>query len=296
MIPFGALRLHSSDYIPSLPIASKTPYNCGAYRNNEMSLLQAKLSQLEARLQSLIEGSAARLAPVRGEQDDLPSRLVAAMKAGIQPGENGDLWAPNLFTLTVHPVYAQQLRENQALLDQLANTIQQTGLEAGLRFYSEPYLKIIEDPDLLQRKCHILAGISSQPVDDTSTLIFDSGLEASFIPENAFLIVGGMQVYSLTQAAINIGRRPDNHLVIDDLRVSRVHAQLRVIKGHFVLFDLESTGGTFVNGERVKRCTLYPGDVITLSGVNLVFGQDASARSGETQSSTGPFEPSPGRD
>jgi hypothetical protein len=257
-----------------------------------MSLLQAKLTQLEARLQSLIEGSAARLVPLRGEQDDLPSRLVAAMKAGIRPGENGDLWAPNLFTLTVHPAYAQQLRENQALLEDLAKTIQQTGLEAGLRFYSEPYLKIAVDPALPQSQIQILAGVSSEPVDDTSTLTFLPGQDSALIPENAFLIVGGMQVFPLKYAVVNIGRRPDNHLMIDDLRVSRVHAQLRAIKGRFVLFDLDSTGGTFVNGDRVKRQTLYPGDVISLSGVNLVYGQDTSGRSGETQSSTGPFEPS----
>jgi hypothetical protein len=257
-----------------------------------MSLLQAKLTQLEARLQSLIEGSAARLAPLRGEGDDLPGRLVAAMKAGIQPGENGDLWAPNLFILTVHPSFAQQLRENQVLLAELAKTIQQTGLEAGLQFYSEPFLKIAVDPSLTSRQIQIRARVSGQPVDDTSTLTFDPGQGASVFPENAFLIVGGMQVFPLTQAVVNIGRRPENHLVVDDQRVSRVHAQLRAIKGRFVLFDLESTGGTFVNGERVQSCTLYPGDVISLSGVNLVFGQESSPRSGETQSSTSPFEPS----
>lgn len=255
-----------------------------------MSLLQAKLTQLEARLQSLIEGSAARLAPLRGGQDELPGRLVAAMKDGIQTGEDGDLWAPNLFTLTVHPDYAQQLRENQHVLEDLARTIQQTGLEAGLNFHSEPYLKIAVDPALPPWQIYIQARVSDHQVDDTSTLVFESGAEGGYVPENAFLIVEGKQIFPLSKAVVNIGRRPDNHLVIEDLRVSRVHAQLRVIKGRFVLFDLDSTGGTFVNGERVKRCTLYPGDVISLSGVNLVFGQDASARSGETQSSTGSFE------
>jgi pSer/pThr/pTyr-binding forkhead associated (FHA) protein len=260
-----------------------------------MSLLQAKLTQLESRLQSLIEGSAALLAPLRSEPDDLPGRLVAAMKAGIEAGENGELWAPNLFTLTVYPAYAQPLIENRILLESLAKTIEQTGLEAGLRFYSEPYLKVAIDPAIAPGQISIRATVSSQ-VDDTSTLTFDPGQEAAFIPENAFLIVGGMQVFPLSQAVINIGRRPDNHLVIDDLRVSRVHAQLRVSKGRFVLFDLDSTGGTFVNEERIKRCTLYPGDVISLSGVNLVFGQDAANRSGTTQSSTGAFEPPPDRD
>jgi pSer/pThr/pTyr-binding forkhead associated (FHA) protein len=81
-------------------------------------------------------------------------------------------------------------------------------------------------------------------------------------------------VFPLKKSIINIGRRLDNHLVIDDPRVSRNHSQLRAIKGRFVIFDLNSTGGTFVNGQRTSQSVLYPGDVISLAGVPLVFGQD----------------------
>jgi pSer/pThr/pTyr-binding forkhead associated (FHA) protein len=94
------------------------------------------------------------------------------------------------------------------------------------------------------------------------------------IPENAFLIVEGVRVFPLKQAVINIGRRLDNMVVVDDPRVSRNHAQLRAIKGRFVVFDLNSTGGTFVNGQRANQSVLYPGDVISLAGVTLIFGQD----------------------
>ena len=62
--------------------------------------------------------------------------------------------------------------------------------------------------------------------------------------------------------------------MIDDPRISRSHAQLRAIKGRFVIFDLNSTGGTFVNAQRTSQSVLYPGDVISLAGVPLVFGQD----------------------
>jgi pSer/pThr/pTyr-binding forkhead associated (FHA) protein len=81
---------------------------------------------------------------------------------------------------------------------------------------------------------------------------------------------------------INIGRRVDNDLVIDDERISRVHAQLRAIKGRYVLFDLDSRGGTFVNDQRIHQSVLYPGDVISLAGVPLVFGQEET-RLGQTQ-------------
>ena len=94
------------------------------------------------------------------------------------------------------------------------------------------------------------------------------------IPENAILIIEGVRVHPLKESVINIGRKFENQIIIDDPRISRTHAQLRAIKGHFVLFDLKSTGGTFVNGQRTSETVLYPGDVISLAGVTLIFAQD----------------------
>ena len=94
------------------------------------------------------------------------------------------------------------------------------------------------------------------------------------IPEKAFLIIEGVRVQPLKESVVNIGRRLDNHVIIDDPRISRLHVQLRAIRGHYVLFDLHSTGGTFVNGQRTTQTVLYPDDVISLAGVILVFGQD----------------------
>jgi pSer/pThr/pTyr-binding forkhead associated (FHA) protein len=93
------------------------------------------------------------------------------------------------------------------------------------------------------------------------------------IPEDAFVIVDGIKVIPLTQPLIRIGRRLENNLVLDDPRVSRTHAELRAINGRYVLFDLNSTGGTYVNGLKITQSVVYPGDVISLAGVNLVYGQ-----------------------
>lgn len=98
--------------------------------------------------------------------------------------------------------------------------------------------------------------------------------EDTTMPENAFLIIEGVKVFPLKVSVVNIGRRLDNQLVIDDPRVSRNHVQLRSLKGRFVLFDLNSTGGTFVNGQRTNQSVLYPGDVVSLAGVAIIFGQD----------------------
>jgi pSer/pThr/pTyr-binding forkhead associated (FHA) protein len=67
---------------------------------------------------------------------------------------------------------------------------------------------------------------------------------------------------------------PNAFFDIDDPRVSRNHAQLRAIEGNYVLFDVSSTGGTFVNGSRVSETIIYPNDTISLGGVTLIFHQD----------------------
>ena len=97
--------------------------------------------------------------------------------------------------------------------------------------------------------------------------------EATSFPEEAYIVIDGVRVIPLTQAVVSIGRRVENTVVIDDPRISRNHAQLRAIKGRFVLYGLDSTGGSFVNGVRVAQSLLYPGDVISLAGVNVVYGQ-----------------------
>ena len=98
--------------------------------------------------------------------------------------------------------------------------------------------------------------------------------EIDRIPLNAFFVIDGVKIYPLIRAVINIGRRLENDLVIDDPRVSRNHAQLRAVEGNYVLFDLNSTGGTFVNGSRVTETIIYPNDSISLGGVILTYYQD----------------------
>lgn len=97
--------------------------------------------------------------------------------------------------------------------------------------------------------------------------------QSTAIPEEAFLIIEGVKVFPLTEVIVNIGRRLENTLVIDDPRVSRKHAQLRAINGRYVLIDLDSTGGILVNGRQTSQSVIYPGDVISLAGVEMIYGQ-----------------------
>ena len=109
--------------------------------------------------------------------------------------------------------------------------------------------------------------------DNVDDLQAKPGDDVATIPEDAFVIIDGIRVIPLNQTIVNIGRRIENTLVVDDPRVSRTHAQLRAINGRYIIFDLNSTGGTLVNGKRVNQSVLYPGDVISLAGAELIYGQ-----------------------
>ena len=64
---------------------------------------------------------------------------------------------------------------------------------------------------------------------------------------------------------MKIGRRPDNDIVVQDLGVSKQHAELRLTPtGRFQLIDLGSHNGTFVNGTRVNQAELKDDDIIAI--------------------------------
>jgi hypothetical protein len=72
------------------------------------------------------------------------------------------------------------------------------------------------------------------------------------------------------QTQVLVGRHQACDVVLEDLSVSRRHAQLRFRDGSWILRDLGSTNGTTVNGRRVVRCRLLPGDRVTLGDESLV--------------------------
>ena len=102
------------------------------------------------------------------------------------------------------------------------------------------------------------------------------------VSQSALLIVGSTNVFNFSKPIIKIGRMKSNDLIIEDISVSRNHAELRFSDGKYEIIDLNSTGGTFVNGIKVDKRVLNKGDVITLASVHLVFGQGEFPESEET--------------
>lgn len=71
------------------------------------------------------------------------------------------------------------------------------------------------------------------------------------------------KAFELDQAVVSIGRDYSNDIVINDVEVSRKHARLTIQNDGYILEDLGSTNGTFVNGQRLLGPHLLrPGEII----------------------------------
>jgi pSer/pThr/pTyr-binding forkhead associated (FHA) protein len=81
---------------------------------------------------------------------------------------------------------------------------------------------------------------------------------------------------SLT-APVTIGRLPDNTIVIDNSAVSSRHVRVVREGPQFVVEDLESTNGTFVNGEKITKRGLRHGDTILVGKHKLFFDRMGEA-------------------
>ncbi len=81
----------------------------------------------------------------------------------------------------------------------------------------------------------------------------------------------------LPTGVVTIGRDPDNTLVVDDLMVSRHHAELRPSGPGFEIVDAGSQNGTFVDGVRVSSAPVQFGTVVSIGGTSLVLGPEGLA-------------------
>lgn len=247
----------------------------------------SQLHRLEARLQRLIEEGTARLFSTHDTKAVLASQLIEAMQAEVQFAGGDMLQAPGTYTILAHPEHASGLRANASLLDELAGALRHAAAESGIAMAGELVLHVAPQDGLAEGEFRVRAAGVGESLSTTQSLDADAtatGAEVQ-IPLGAFLIVAGSEVVPLTHAIINIGRKNDNQLVIEHPQVSRRHAQLRAIGGHYHFFDLGSTGGTRINGAEARSAILLAGDVIQLAGVvPLIYGQDAAtSKAQETQ-------------
>ena len=90
------------------------------------------------------------------------------------------------------------------------------------------------------------------------------------LQQGVFLIVN-RQMIPLTKARITLGRHLENDIVFHEEFLSRYHAEIVYEEGRYVLYDKDSTSGTFVNGKKIEKCFLNSGDLISFANINIMF-------------------------
>ena len=110
----------------------------------------------------------------------------------------------------------------------------------------------------------------ASPSGETSV----SGVEG--LPVGAALLVvkrgpGAGSGFRLDPPPRSAGRHPDSGIFLDDVTVSRRHAEFRSEGGEFQVVDVGSLNGTYVNREPVDSATLANGDEVQIGKFRLVF-------------------------
>lgn len=257
-------------------------------------MIKLNFLQLERQLQRLLEERLTRRFAGRVRLADVAAGLARAMHASLR-AEGEVLLAPTEYIITLHPADHDALVSADDALDAtLSDLLMQIAVQMGLTLKRTPSVSL--RPDETARASQVGVTAQHRATTDLSTKALESvtpPVQPTAEHLNPQLIVNGSTYIPLNRPVINIGRRHDNHIVLDSLNVSRTHAQLRLRHGRYVLYDLGSTGGTLVNNHKVGECVLKPGDVIRLGDVTLLYIEDEqSAEPSQTEvNETQPIQP-----
>lgn len=256
--------------------------------------MSSQFDRLENRLQAFIENSLSRLPWRQNNQPRLAAPLITAVRTQLELETRSNEPLPDSLNLFMHPDNCSAWESHQDWLVWLRQVLMDMTTDSGRSFAREPEIRFIPDSGISLTNLRLVLTFQDVHVSSTAVLTPEADPLDSLPADTwagPYLILESSKTYPLSTPVINIGRRENNDLVISDPRVSREHAQIRIIHGECVLFDLNSTAGTFVNGHRVTNHNLRPGDVIAIAGVSLIFGQESPAAPHSTGTSPAQLKP-----
>ena len=111
---------------------------------------------------------------------------------------------------------------------------------------------------------------ASEGTDDDVTVTLDD------LPADTGLLVvkrgdNAGSRFALQAEVTTAGRHPDSHIFLDDITVSRRHAEIVKTPAGYVVRDVGSLNGTYLNRERIEEASLANGDELQIGKFKLVF-------------------------
>lgn len=214
------------------------------------------MQALERRIERIVEGvfkrSSNSIRPI-----EIGRRLLREMDDERTVDVRGERVVPNYFVVLLSPEDQESFADIQdALQIELVEAVREYAREENYHFMGPVDVEIRIDDDLKQGRF----GIASQ------TVASEAGTRSGWI-----VMPSGDRI-ELVEDNNLVGRLTDCAVIITDSNTSRHHARITRSGTGFVVADLGSTNGTFVNGERVSADhRLGDGDEIRVGTVSLRF-------------------------
>jgi hypothetical protein len=253
------------------------------------------LRNLEAKLGGLVEGAFGRAFKATVQPVELAHKLAKEMEES-QMVSVSRVYVPNHYRVFLSPQDREQFSSYEtALRKELSDYLLEHARQEGLALTSRPQIEFMTDDRLGLGEFGIQAQLLSPPEEEAAegpeaapsagdfghTMVYSPDraarvLEAERAPQTAgpALLVGEGRRSVLSGDHVLVGRSRECEVVLSDPNVSRRHAELRQNGGTWEIADLGSTNGVKVNGRRVDRAKLEPGDRITLGVTELIFELD----------------------
>ena len=247
------------------------------------------LERLEAIASRFIEGWTARIFRAKLQPVQIGKRVIRAMESH-QTISLAKTFVPNSYVVSLAPSdFAQFEQYRRSLERDLAEAVLGAARDRRFTLLAYPTVELESDDDVtpgdLRVACAMVdaSGEAVQPEDGAALGAVEAGHTMVLDPETllrdrpraprgTLVVREGSQRRELPlgSAPIAIGRDPQNDVTLDDRRVSRRHAEIRLRLGRYTLYDLQSTNGTLVNGRRIAEVVLSDEDRITIGGAELV--------------------------
>lgn len=214
------------------------------------------LKGFERRLERLVEGVFARAFKSSLRPVELGRRLVREMDDQRTVNVQGNVAAPNDFTITLGPDDHEQFAEiGESLTRELAEAARSHAREEGYAFMGPVEVHLNLDPELRTGSF----GLSAR---------FKEG--AGGTAGGSLVLPNGSRV-RLSDATVTIGRAAECAVRLADTSVSRRHAEVRASGDGWTVTDLGSTNGTRINGAIVTERRLEDGDTITVGDSHITY-------------------------
>ena len=214
------------------------------------------LKRIEQKLEKLVEGTFTRAFPSSVKPIELGKRVRRVLEDKKTIGVQGQIIIPNRYVISLSPKDLENIESIQESIQrEISSSIRDHANDENYHFQGTLTVEIFSNSSLKT------GSIEVDGLFEENKGGFPPG---SLIDENGERLI-------ITEQKLSIGRDKESTMQVVDVEVSRNHAEIRLLNTSFVLIDLQSTNGTYVNGQRVQEHTLQNFDQIKIGSTILLF-------------------------